>query len=95
MAWNVICDLCGWKFKNTEVRKRWDGLLVCRKDWETDHPQKHIRVQTDPVPVPSDLIRQAPDSTFITFDYIWDKTPSTGTITITGYSPEVLIDTPN
>lgn len=50
--WNVICDVCGVRFKSDEVRKRWDGLIVCPKDWEPDHPQKYLRVRNDPVPVP-------------------------------------------
>lgn len=37
--WNVLCDVCGFQFKASEVRKRWDGLMVCRADWETQHPQ--------------------------------------------------------
>jgi hypothetical protein len=35
MLYNVICDVCGFKYKNTEVRKRWDGLIVCEADYET------------------------------------------------------------
>jgi hypothetical protein len=29
------------------MRKRWDGLLVCRKDWEPRHPQELIRVPAE------------------------------------------------
>lgn len=35
--WNAICDVCGVKFKNTELRKRWDGLMVCDRDFEHRH----------------------------------------------------------
>lgn len=42
--YNVICDVCGFKFKNTQMLKRWDGLMVCHADYETDHPQKYLRV---------------------------------------------------
>jgi hypothetical protein len=42
--WNVHCDVCGFKFKSGQIRKRWDGLMVCSADWETDHPQKYIKV---------------------------------------------------
>lgn len=41
--WNVICDVCGRKFKNTDVRKRWDGLVVCDKDYETRHIADFIK----------------------------------------------------
>lgn len=34
---NVICDVCGFKKKSNEVRKRWDGAIVCKEDWEMRH----------------------------------------------------------
>jgi hypothetical protein len=45
--WNAVCDICGFNFKNTQLQKRWDGLMVCQDDWETRHPQDLIR----PLPV--------------------------------------------
>ena len=42
--WNAHCDVCGFKYKSSELRKRWDGLMVCKDDFEHDHPQKYIRV---------------------------------------------------
>jgi hypothetical protein len=51
-TWNVHCDVCGFKFKSTEIRKRWDNLMVCDKDWEADHPQKFLRVRSDKISVP-------------------------------------------
>ena len=41
---NAICDMCGFKYKLSQLRKRWDGLMVCLKDWEPQHPQSLIRV---------------------------------------------------
>lgn len=41
--WNSLCDVCGFKYKNNELRLRWDGLMVCSKDWEMRHPQDLIR----------------------------------------------------
>lgn len=67
-SWNVICDVCGVRYKADEVKKRWDGLIVCPEDWETDHPQKYLRVQSDPKQVP--FIRTEPTDTFITVCYI-------------------------
>jgi hypothetical protein len=29
-----ICDRCGFKFRLTELKKEWDGLLVCSQDWD-------------------------------------------------------------
>lgn len=42
-SFNVICDVCGFKFKQSEVKERWDGLMVCPDDWEIRHPQELIR----------------------------------------------------
>lgn len=50
--WNVICDRCGFEFKNDELRKEWTGLMVCSKCWEPRHPQTLIRVPKDDPSVP-------------------------------------------
>lgn len=51
-AWNAICDVCGHKYKSTDLVKRWDGLMVCKGDWEPDHPQKYLRVREDNISLP-------------------------------------------
>jgi len=43
-TWNVLCDVCGFKFKAFELRKRWDGYMVCSKDFEERQPQDLIRL---------------------------------------------------
>lgn len=52
--WNAICDSCGRKFKASTMMKRWDGVFVCKEDWEIKHPQLSLRVQGDKqwVPIP-------------------------------------------
>lgn len=55
--WNVLCDVCGFKFKNVDLKKRWDGLMVCEKDYEARHPQESIR----PVPDQQKLPWTRPD----------------------------------
>ena len=57
-----ICDVCGFKFLSGDTRKRWDGLIVCSKDYETDHPQKYLRVSADKISV--DDPRPPSDDTF-------------------------------
>jgi len=42
-VWNALCDVCGFKFKSTDLRKRWDNLMVCKSDWEPRHPQDFLR----------------------------------------------------
>lgn len=36
---NAICDVCGFKYPAGTLLKRWDGLMVCKRDWEPRHPQ--------------------------------------------------------
>jgi len=30
----AICDVCGFTFYLSELRKRWDGMMCCDVDWE-------------------------------------------------------------
>lgn len=61
--WNVYCDVCGFKKKSGDVRKRWDGLYVCEEDWEPRHPMDLFRGQKDdpstPFQRPDDRGQQA------------------------------------
>lgn len=60
----LICDECGAKFRLSEMRKRWDGAMVCRKDWEPRHPQESVRSRSDKVSVP--VARPEGTDTYIT-----------------------------
>lgn len=40
---NGICDRCGFKYKFSELKRTWDGLWVCDKDWEPRQPQDFVR----------------------------------------------------
>jgi hypothetical protein len=67
-----ICDVCGQKYRSTEKKKRWDGLIVCPDDFEQDHPQKFIRVEADgqavpnPRPRPEDVFKEGLACTILT-----------------------------
>lgn len=50
--WNIRCDVCGFKFKSSEVKQRWDGLWVCRDDWEERHPSDFFRSRKEDTSVP-------------------------------------------
>lgn len=65
--WNAICDVCGFKFKASQLRERWDGLMVCEKDWETRHPQDLIRPLPDEQKLP--WTRPEPADTYISVTY--------------------------
>ena len=46
---NAICDRCGRPFKASQLRKTWDGLWVCERDWEPRHPQDYVKaIKEDP-----------------------------------------------
>jgi hypothetical protein len=47
-----ICDVCGFKYRASQTSKRWDGLMVCREDFETRHPQDFVRGRKDRQTVP-------------------------------------------
>ena len=64
--YNVICDVCGWKFKSSELRPgigRQKGLRVCARDWDEPHPQDKLRVRPDNQTVP--WTRPEPTDVFI------------------------------
>lgn len=50
--WNAICDVCGFKFKASTMKARWDGLMVCERHWEPRHPQDFVKVRGDDPAVP-------------------------------------------
>jgi len=61
--YNTICDACGFKFKASDLRKRWDGLMVCSKDYEIRHPMDFQRVpRTEKTP---DWVRPESSDVFI------------------------------
>jgi hypothetical protein len=41
--YNAICRVCGFKRKASELKLRWDGVYVCRQDWEIRQPQDFVR----------------------------------------------------
>lgn len=50
--WAVICQVCGRRFPASKIVTRWDGLLVCKDDYETRHPQDLIRIPQEDTSVP-------------------------------------------
>ncbi len=40
----MLCEVCGFKFKRVDMRKRWDGLWVCYDDWEARHPMDYFQM---------------------------------------------------
>lgn len=46
-SYNIICQVCGFKYKAHEIKKRWDGIYVCKYDWEPRHPMDFFRQRND------------------------------------------------
>lgn len=44
---NGVCDVCGFDYKQSQLRKRWDGAMVCNQDWESRHPQDQIKPRSE------------------------------------------------
>lgn len=58
-----VCDVCGFWFPSSDLRKRWDNLMVCSKDFEVKHPQLYIKVAPETIAPP--WVRSEPADTFI------------------------------
>jgi hypothetical protein len=67
--WNALCDSCGRKFKALDLQKRWDGLMVCKDDYEIRHPSDFLRVQKERITVP--FSRPYPTSDTFVNDSTW------------------------
>lgn len=61
--WKATCDRCGCYFLASELKKTWDGLMVCQKDWEPRHPQDFVKARVDHQAVP--WSRPKPSDTFV------------------------------
>lgn len=69
--WNVLCHVCGFKKKSSEIRKQWDGILACLECYTPRHEQDFIRGRRDRQKVPfSNPQSQTP--TFVTGDIYVD-----------------------
>ena len=53
--YNAICDVCGMKFKDCDLKEQWNGekkLMVCEDDWEPRHEAEYFRPPKEDVSVP-------------------------------------------
>jgi len=78
-SWNAICDVCGVKFKNFELKKRWDGLIVCAKDYEQRHISDFFKLKPEVNNV-RDPRPQAEDQ-FVDVTYVDTGDPTYCTVT--------------
>lgn len=64
-AYNVICDSCGFRFKNGELRERWDGVMCCAQCWTPRQPQDLLRARKENLQLP--FVRPRPKDVFVQF----------------------------
>ena len=85
--WLVECEVCGFRCKNTEIKKRWDGRLVCEKDWEPRHIGDFYRYQSHERPLPYVRDRQIKYRCYVTRSA--DSSPTTGAWTLLPLNTEI------
>lgn len=47
--YKAVCDLCGFDFMASELMEDYWGRRVCRKDFETRHPQDFVRPKVEKI----------------------------------------------
>src|SRR5262245_12086571 len=91
--WNALCDICGGKFKASQLRENWKGQMVCQEDWETRHPQELIRIPRDDPSVP--WARPQGEDDFIFVCWIWATSAYAGLGAAgcmkAGYAPQTYL----
>jgi len=92
--WLAICDRCGFKFKSDELKKDWQGLMVCSKDFELRHPQDLIKIRADHSAVP--WSRPEGEDVFLQTCFLWTESAYAGLGTAgcmkAGYTPMSYAD---
>jgi hypothetical protein len=86
--WNALCDVCGMKFKASDLREQWDGdkrLMVCKDDWEPRHPSEFFRPPKADISVPWE---RPDDAGAGGTNYDGETVPPTYTHTIVGNDPD-------
>lgn len=50
----AICDRCGFKYRLSQLRKEWTGLMVCEADWDPKPSElRPPAVRPEGLPVPN------------------------------------------
>jgi hypothetical protein len=59
----ALCDVCGFPFHRSQLKRTWNNLLVCGADYEPRHPQDTIRIRPERNKVKDS--RPEPDENFL------------------------------
>jgi len=63
------CEVCGFTYRNQDLKERWDGLITCKEDWEPRHRQDITRAVKDDTS-PKGIHRAPPVDVFIDVAYL-------------------------
>lgn len=75
--WLAICDICGFRFKASNLKKNWKNEMVCEADFELRHPQEFVRVRPEKIAAP--WVRPEGEDQFIApACFIWDQSAYAG-----------------
>lgn len=86
---NAFCDRCGFKYKASELRKEWQGFMVCATCWEPRHPQEFVRsIPEKPAPPWS---RPRNDGPSVLIPAVFDTAGHTIVGTLTGVDGDTPI----
>ena len=72
----VICDLCGFAYRQSEMKETWDGNIVCEQDFETRHPQDFVKGLGDDTSIDG-LENPEPTDEFNEVNYVADDANDT------------------
>lgn len=79
--WIALCDVCGRKYKASNLKKRWDGLMCCDDDWEIRQPQDFVRGIADTQIAP--WLRDEPANSFVAVTQaIWGAFSGISSVTL-------------
>ena len=70
----LVCDVCGCHVYSSDACQRWDGMVVCKQDWEPRHEQDFVRARKDQI-IPAGLMRPEQEDDFITIPPISGPAP--------------------
>ena len=65
----VVCDVCGFDYRHSDMKIRWDGLAVCSADYETRHPQDFLKSFEDD-PAARGIVRPPTVDEFVDDGYV-------------------------
>jgi hypothetical protein len=61
-------------YPSGQIKKRWDGLLTCEKDWETRHPQTLLKIRAETA-VPAFVSKDADPDPYVLYCDLWSRSP--------------------